>query len=110
VTWLRRSGAITPITLLEHDETEHQVLVFDHRPVGYSGFMDCVTHSLALTDHGLFEAGRYLAMSLSEQNRYWGWFLHRRLATTDDVSDWCKNQNCTPNEYVESVYQAMVHV
>ena len=30
------------------------VLVFYARPVGYSGFMDCVTRSLALTDRGLF--------------------------------------------------------
>jgi hypothetical protein len=103
------SRAIIPITFLEHDETQHQVLVFDYRPVGYSGFMDCVTHSLALTDQGLFETGRYPAMSLSEQNRYWSWFLHRRLATKDEVTDWCKNKNCTPEEYVESVYQAMVH-
>lgn len=62
--------SIQPKSFLEFDDTQHQVLVFDPRPVGYSGFMDCVTHSLALTDQGLFEVGRYPAVSLTEQNRY----------------------------------------
>jgi len=102
-----RSKAITPIVFLEHDDTEHQVLVFDHRPIGYSGFMDCVTHSLALTDQGLFEVGRYPAMNLSSANRLWQWFLHRRLATTAEVTEWQENQKLTPQELIETVYQAL---
>ena len=51
------SGVITPTIFVEDDDTRRQVLAFDHRPVGYSGFMECVTHSLALTDQGLFEVG-----------------------------------------------------
>ena len=82
------TGVMIPTTFLEHDGTEHKLLAFDPRPVGYSGFMDCVTHSLSLTDSGLFEAGRYPAVSLSDHNRYWQWFLHRRLATPEDVATW----------------------
>ena len=103
-----RGKAITPRTFIEHDETEHQVLAFDHRPVGYSGFMDCVTHSLALTNHGLFEVGRYPAMNLSAANRYWSWFLHRRLAIVEDVSAWQQSQGQTAEEFIENVYQALV--
>jgi hypothetical protein len=99
--------AITPTVFLEHDETEHQVLVFDHRPVGYSGFMDCVTHSLALTDLGLFEVGRYPAMDLSAAHRYWSWFLHRCLARPEEVTAWQERQNLTSEEFIENVYQAL---
>jgi PHD/YefM family antitoxin component YafN of YafNO toxin-antitoxin module len=86
------SGLITPTIFVEEDDTRHQVLVFDHRPVGYSGFMDCVTHSLALTNHGLFEVGCYPAVSLSSQSRYWQWFLHRRLATSEELSTLFENE------------------
>ena len=102
-----RNGAISPITFIEHDETEHQVLIFDHRPVGYSGFMDCVTHSLALTNRGLFEAGRYPAMNLSAQNRYWQWFLHRRLAAVEEVNSWYESGDLTSEQFMENVYLAM---
>ena len=102
-----RNVAISPITFIEHDETEHQVLIFDHRPVGDSGFMDCVTHSLALTNHGLFEVGRYLAMNLSSQNRYWQWFLHRRLAAVEEVISWCESDDLTSEQFMENVYLAM---
>jgi hypothetical protein len=101
--------AITPRTFLEHDDTEHRVLAFDHRPVGYSGFMDCVTHSLALTDHGLFEVGRYPAMDLSAAQRYWSWFLHRRLANPEEVAAWQERQGLTSEQFIESVYQALVN-
>lgn len=103
-----QSRLITPTIFIEYDDTRHQVLVFDHRPVGYSGFMDCVTHSLALTDHGMFEVGRYPAVSLSSPNRYWQWFLHRRLATPEDVSDLCENQDLSPSDLLERVYQAFI--
>jgi hypothetical protein len=79
------TGVITPKLFIEDDDTRHQVLVFDHRPVGYSGFMGCVTHSLVMTDQGLFEVGRYPAMGLASQSRYWQWFLHRRLATPEEI-------------------------
>ena len=98
---------IEPTTFLENDGTEHMLLAFDPRPVGYSGFMDCVTHSLALTDQGLFEVGRYPAVSLSDQNRYWQWFLHRRLATPEEVATWQQDQALSPDELLERVYVAL---
>ncbi|MCJ7722922.1 MAG: hypothetical protein MUP03_02200 [Anaerolineales bacterium] len=101
-------GAITPMEFVEDDSTTHHVLVFDHRPVGYSGFMNCVTHSLALTDHGVFEVGRYPAISLASQSRYWQWFLHRRLATTDDVANLIEGSQLSPEQFTDRVYHALV--
>ncbi len=101
-------GLVHPAKFLEVDDTEHQVLVFDPRPVGYSGFMDCVTHSLALTDQGLFEVGRYPAVSLSESNKYWQWFLHRRLATQEEIANLQEETSLASQELIERVYQAMV--
>ncbi len=98
---------IEPTTFLEHDGTEHKLLAFDARLVGYSGFMDCVTHSLALTDQGLFEVGRYPAVRLSGQNRYWQWFLHRRLATPEEVATWQEDSALSPDELLERVYVAL---
>ena len=72
-----------------------------------SGFMDCVTHSLALTDKGLFEVGRYPAMNLSDHNRSWQWFLHRQLATSEDVEIWQEEKNFTPDELLERIYAAL---
>jgi hypothetical protein len=104
-----RQKAITPTKFIEHDDTEHQVLIFDHRPVGYSGFMDCVTHSLAMTNHGLFEAGRYPAINLNAANHYWQWFLHRRLTTPEEISDTLESQVCTIDQYMENGYQTIVN-
>jgi hypothetical protein len=101
------SGVINPTTFLEHDGMEHTLLAFDPRPVGYSGFMDCVTHSLALTDRGLFEVGRYPAINLSDQNRYWQWFLHRRLATSEDVATWQEEKTLSADKLLERVYTAL---
>lgn len=103
-----RSGMITPTMFMEDDGTRHQVLVFDHRTVGYSGFMDCVTHSLALTDQGLFEVGRYPAVNLSSQSRYWQWFLHRRLATAAELSDLNESKELSSKELVNKIYEAFV--
>ena len=89
-----RDRIVHPTILVEDDDTAHQVLAFDPRPVGYSGFMGCVTHSLAVTDNGLFEVGRYPAMNLSTQNRTWQWFLHRRLATAEEVAAWRSEHDC----------------
>jgi hypothetical protein len=103
-----RNNAIQPTQFIEDDNTEHLVLSFDHRPVGFSGFMGCATHSLALTSHGLFEVGRYPAVSPGSSGRYWQWFLHRRLANTDQVNEWCVRQDHTAEQFLESVRQAMI--
>lgn len=101
--------AITPTKFIEYDDTEHQVLIFDRRTVGYSGFMDCVTHSLAITNKGLFEVGRYPAINLSAANHYWQWFLHRRLSTPEEISDTLESQNYTIDQYMENIYQTIVN-
>jgi hypothetical protein len=101
-------GIILPIELIEFDDTRHKVLVFDHRPVGYSGFMDCVTHSLALTDHGLFEVGRYPGVSLTEPAKQWQWFIHRRLATDEEMADLLQSRDQVPSELMESIYRALI--
>jgi len=102
-----RSEAIKPGTFLEDDNTEHKVLAFDPKAVGFSGFMECVTHSLALTDRGLFEVGRYPAMNLARQNRYWQWFLHRRLATLVEIASWKELHDLSNEKVVERVYSAL---
>lgn len=101
-----RAGAITPTVLIENDDTEHKVVIFDPEPVGYSGFMDCVTHSLVITDHGLFEVGYYPAVSLSNQNRDWQWFLHRQLATSEEVATWQEN-GLSPTQIVDICFELM---
>lgn len=80
-----RQRVITPTTFLEKDDTEHQVMVFDPQPLAFSGFMNCVTDSLALTDQRLFEVGLYPAMDLASQHRCWQWFIHRRLARPEQI-------------------------
>ncbi len=103
-----RIGLITPTIFIEDDDTQHQVVVFDHRTVGYSGFMDCVTHSLALTDHGLFEVGRYPAVSLSSKGRYWQWFLHCRLDTVEEVHDYCDKHHLNSEQFMKDVCHAII--
>ena len=83
-----RSGVIRPTLLVEEDETRHEVTAFDPTPVGYSGFQDCVTHSLAVTNHGLFDVGRFAATSLHSAQKEWQWFLHQRLATPEEIAAW----------------------
>ena len=102
-----RASTITPTLFLEYDDTEHQVLIFDPRPIGFSGFMDCVTHSLALTNIGMFEVGRYPAINMSAQNRYWQWFLHRRLATVDEINEWQVDLGLTSAQFLEHSYAAL---
>jgi len=101
-----RNGVIQPGKLIEYDGTIHQILAFDHRPVGYSGFMDCVTHSLTLTDKGLFEVGRYPGVSLNEPGKHWQWFIHRRLATPEELHDWQETHKISAEELLERVYTA----
>ena len=103
-----RAKIIAPSQFLEIDGTEHQVLVFDPRPIGFSGFMDCVTHSLAVTNQGLFEVGRYSAINMSTPNRFWQWFLHRRLAPVDEINEIEEDQRLTAEQFVENVYQAFI--
>jgi len=103
-----RGGAIIPTTFIEDDSTQHQVLSFDWRPIGNSGFNNCVTHSLALTDHGLFEVGRYAAASLNSQQRYWHWFLHKRLATSEEIHDWMAGKGLFSEQLFEQAYHALL--
>lgn len=98
---------IKPTTFLEDDDTAHQVDAFDPEPVGFSGFVSCVTHSLAMTDLGLFEVGRYPALNLASQGRYWQWFLHRRLATPQQVAAWKAHDSLTSLQIVERFFEAM---
>jgi hypothetical protein len=102
-----REGAIAPTLFLEDDETVHQVVAFSPTPVGFSGFENCVTHSLALTDQGLFEVGRYPAMNLASHQRAWQWFLHRRLATPEQVAIWQEAYHLSPDQLVARVLAAM---
>ena len=83
-----RSGIITPTLLMEVDGTRHEIVAFYPTPVGYSGFQDCVTHSLAVTDHGLFEVGRFAAVSFNSTQKEWQWFLHQRLASPEEIATW----------------------
>lgn len=83
-----RSRIITPTILMEEDDTRNEVVAFDPTPIGYSGFQDCVTHSLAVTDHGLFEVGRFAAASLHSAQKEWQWFLHQRLASPEEMATW----------------------
>ena len=98
---------IKPAKFIEYDSTMHQILAFDHRPVGYSGFMDCVTHSLALTDKGLFEVGRYPGVSLTEPGKQWQWFIHRRLATPEELHEWQETHEISAEQLLERVYTAL---
>jgi hypothetical protein len=102
-----QAGAITPTQFLEDDETVHQVVAFSPTPVGFSGYDNCVTHSLALTDQGLFEVGRYPAMNLASHQRAWQWFLHRRLATPEQVATWQEAYHLSPDQLVARVMAAM---
>ena len=74
-----REGILTPVEFAECDGTVHQVLEWDPRPVGHSGFMGCVTHSIAVTDRGKFEVGRYPAMNIQTFGKAWQWFIHRKI-------------------------------
>ena len=93
--------------LIEFDGTEHNVFEFDPRPVGFSGFMDCVTHSLVLTNLGLFNVGRYPAVNFSSVYRYWQWFLHGRLASLEEINDICAENNFTSEQLIEESYKVL---
>ncbi|MBC7264787.1 MAG: hypothetical protein H5T64_10610 [Chloroflexi bacterium] len=97
---------LVPTRFVETDGTVHQVIWFDPTPVGYSGFMDCVTHSLALTDRGLFELGRYLATRLAELSKAWHWFIHRRWMKTEEVEE-LERTGKSPEQIVDLIYAAL---
>jgi hypothetical protein len=101
------AGAIQPREFIEYDDTRHQVLAFDASPVGYSGFMDCVTHSLALTDLGLFEVGRYPGMNLGSGGRSWQWFLHRRLASIEEAHTWRDAHPFSNAQFLDTIYKGL---
>ena len=103
-----RSHAIQLVKLIEYDNTEHLVLAFDSRTVGHSGFMDCVTHSLALTNMGLFEVGRYPAVALSSPGRYWQWFIHCQLGSAEEVNEICRENNLTTDQFMEESYKLIL--
>ena len=102
-----RRGVIVPNTFLEDDDTEHQVAVFRPEPVGYSGFGECVTHSLSLTSEGLFEVGRFSAANLTASQPSWQWFLHRRLATSEQVAGWQEEKDLSPQQVVDLAFETM---
>ena len=97
--------AVTPSTFREMDETTHAVLIFDPRPIAYSGFLSCVRHSLAMTDQGIFEIGRYQGISMTSTNKYWQWFIHRRLASKDQASQWMEDEETDSNQLMDQIYQ-----
>jgi hypothetical protein len=98
--------ALTVHSFNEMDDTPHTVLVFDPRPIGYSGFMNCARHSLSMTNLGIFEIGRYQGVSLTPADRYWQWFIHRRLATIEETNRWMEEGETTPEQLIEQLYQA----
>jgi hypothetical protein len=93
-----RSGVMTPTLFDEEDGTRHEVLAFDPTPIGYSGFQNCATHSLAVTNHGLFEVGRFAAVRFHTAQKEWQWFLHRRLATAEDLAAWQEISTFAPHQ------------
>jgi hypothetical protein len=91
---------LVPTQLVETDGTVHDVLAFDPRPVGFSGFMDCVTHSLVITDRGLFELGRYPAARLTQAGKAWQWFIRRRPLTAEQLEE-LKRADNSPGEVLD---------
>jgi len=82
------AGVIAPTRFAESgDGTMHEVIEFDPTPVRYSGFANCVTHCLTWTDQGIFELGRYSAMSIADFSKTWQWFVHRRRMTDGQVKE-----------------------
>ena len=72
-----REGLIAPLGFVGMAGAVHEVLAFDPRPVRFSGFMDSVTHSLTLTDKGLFEVARYPAANLTQAPRHFATEISR---------------------------------
>lgn len=98
---------IWPTQFVEYDGTDHSVLTFHPQPVGYSGFMGCVTHSLTLTNLGLFEVGRYPGVRMDAPGKYWQWFIHCRLAVPEQVQRWQEEEQLNNDQFVISIYRAI---
>ena len=98
---------IWPTRFIEYDGTDHQVIIFHPQPVGYSGFMGCVTHSLSRTDLGLFEVGRYPGVRTDAPGKYWQWFLHCRLATPEQFTAWQEEEQLDNEHLINSIYRAI---
>jgi hypothetical protein len=105
-----RQRVILPTVFVEYDEAEHQVAAFDPQPVGFSGFQNCVTHSLSLTDQGVFEVGRFAAVDFDSSGRNWQWFLHRRIATSEETALWQETYRLSPDELHAITFEAVTGV
>ena len=79
------------------DGTVHEVLALDPRPFAFSGIGDCVTHSLAVTDKGLFDVGRYPAASLAQASKAWQWFIHRQFLKPEELQEAGKSAGESPD-------------
>ena len=53
------------------------------------------------------EKDRYPAMNPVSRKSYWQWFLHRRLATSEQVAGGQELHNLSPTQVVERISQAM---
>lgn len=96
---------ITLNSFNEIDDTEHLVLSFDPRPVGYSGFMNCVRHSLMITNLGLFEIGRYSGIDINSENHSWQWFIHKRLLNAENVASLLEDNRQNPDQFIQEMTQ-----
>jgi hypothetical protein len=96
-------------TFKEIDETQHGVMIFDPRPIAYSGFMGCVRHSLAMTSLGIFEIGRYQGVSMTYMDKYWQWFIHRRLASIEKANQWMEEEDITSGQLMDQIYQSYLN-
>lgn len=103
-----QAGALMPTVFVEYDGTRHEVLAFGPTPIGYSGFNGCVTHSLSVTDQGLFNVGRFSAVNLAAPGREWQWFLHECHATGDQVIEWMNMYGITAQELLSISFEALV--
>ena len=72
-------GYLRPIEFSEDDGTVHHVVAWNPAVVGYSGFNNCVAHSLVTTNRGVYEVGRYPAVNIANFTKNWQWFIHRRI-------------------------------
>ncbi len=89
-------------------EIETSVKLLRENKYAFRLVMDCVTHSLALTNHGLFEVGRYPGVNLASQNRCWQWFLHRRWATPAEVAEIQEMYQWSFQQFLEHAYQGII--
>ncbi len=46
-------------------------------------------------------------MNVASQSRDWQWFLHRRLATAEQVAAWREDNGLSAGQLVERCFEAM---